>query len=87
MANTGPVIPPAEIARLFRPFERLATLRASNGNGHGLGLSIVSAIADAHHATITAYARPEGGLRIQISFPRQPPDTTEAAEPYCLQET
>jgi signal transduction histidine kinase len=79
VANTGPVIPPAEITRLFRPFERLATPRASNGNGHGLGLSIVAAIAGAHDATITAHARPEGGLHIRISFPGQPPDATQAS--------
>ena len=86
VANTGPLVPPAEIARLFRPFERLATTRAANSSGHGLGLSIVAAIAGAHNATITAHARPEGGLRIQVSFPRQPPDTTRAAEPYQLQQ-
>ncbi len=87
VANTGPVIPPAEVTRLFRPFERLATPRASNGNGHGLGLSIIAAIADAHDATITAHAQPEGGLRIRVSFPGQPPDTTRTAEPYRLQRT
>jgi signal transduction histidine kinase len=87
VTNTGPVIPPAEIARLLRPFERLANFRASNGNGHGLGLSIVAAIADAHGATIAAHARPEGGLRIQVSFPDQPPDTKRAASPHRLQET
>jgi signal transduction histidine kinase len=87
VANTGPQIPPAEIGRLFRPFERLATPRGSNGHGHGLGLSIVAAIADAHNATIAAHARPEGGLRIQVSFPRQPPDVTRSAEPGQLQKT
>jgi signal transduction histidine kinase len=76
VANTGPVVPPAEVTRLFRPFERLAAPRASNGNGHGLGLSIVAAIAEAHGATITAHPRPEGGLRIQVSFPGQPADDT-----------
>jgi signal transduction histidine kinase len=86
VANTGPVIPAAEISRLFRPFERLATARASNGNGsgHGLGLSIVAAIADAHDATIAAHARPEGGLRIRVSFPCQPPEITRAVESYLL---
>jgi signal transduction histidine kinase len=86
VTNTGPVIPAAEISRLFRPFERLATARASNGNGHGLGLSIVAAIADAHDATIAAHARPEGGLRIRVSFPCQPPDIPRAAESYLLQQ-
>lgn len=76
VANTGPVVPAAEVTRLFRPFERLGAPRASNGNGHGLGLSIVAAIADAHGATIAAEAQPEGGLRVRVSFPGQPPDTT-----------
>ena len=86
VANTGPLVPPDEIARLFLPFERLATTRAANDSGHGLGLSIVAAIANAHNATIAAHARPEGGLRIEVSFPGQPPDTTGAAEPYQLQQ-
>ena len=87
VANTGPLIPPAEVTRLFRPFERLATPRASNGNGHGLGLSIVAAIAEAHGATITARPRPEGGLRIQVSFPGQPPDDTGCSVITALRRT
>jgi signal transduction histidine kinase len=88
VANTGPLIPPAEITRLFRPFERLATPRASNGNGggHGLGLSIVAAIADAHNATITAHARPEGGLHIQVSFPASYQIPPGPQKPYQLQQ-
>jgi signal transduction histidine kinase len=45
VANSGPVILPAEIIRLFQPFERLSTARTQHGGGHGLGLSIVQAIA------------------------------------------
>ena len=85
VANTGPVVPPAEITRLFRPFERLAASRSSDGGGHGLGLSIVGAIARAHDATITTQPRPEGGLHIRVSFPGQPPDATRTTEPYQLQ--
>jgi signal transduction histidine kinase len=69
VTNTGPIIPPTEIGRLFEPFQRLTTTRTTNDNGHGLGLSIVRAIATAHGATIAAHARPEGGLHIQVSFP------------------
>jgi signal transduction histidine kinase len=68
VANTGPLIPPAEISRLFQPFQRLAA-RTSNGNGHGLGLSIVAAVATAHGADVAAHARPGGGLQIEVSFP------------------
>ena len=70
VTNTGPVIPPAEIDRLFQPFQRLNARRAyHNGHGHGLGLSIVQAIATAHGATITAQAPPGGGLVIDVTFP------------------
>jgi signal transduction histidine kinase len=72
VASSGPVIPPAEVGRLFQPFQRLGTRRARRGNGHGLGLSIVRAIAAAHGATITPKARPGGGLAVEVAFPASP---------------
>jgi signal transduction histidine kinase len=69
VANTGLVIPPGEVDRLLQPFQRLATARSSDGDGHGLGLPIVRAIAVAHGATLATRARPEGGLHVQVSFP------------------
>jgi signal transduction histidine kinase len=69
IANTGPQIPAGELDRIFQPFQRLDTTRTSGASGLGLGLSIVQAIADAHDATITARARDEGGLDIEVSFP------------------
>jgi signal transduction histidine kinase len=68
VTNTGPVVPPDEIDRLFKPFQRLGPDRL-NADGHGLGLAIVRAIADAHGATVTVTARPGGGLRVDIDFP------------------
>ena len=67
--NTGPVIPPGEVDRLFQPFQRLGTGRTSQAAGHGLGLAIVAAIARAHHATLTARPRPAGGLDITVTLP------------------
>ena len=67
--NTGPVIPPEEVDRLFQPFQRLGTERAARSGGHGLGLAIVRAIADAHRALVTARARADGGLDIAVAFP------------------
>jgi signal transduction histidine kinase len=69
VANTGPVIPTAEISRLFRPFERLSPYAGPRSDGAGLGLAIVQAIAKAHDAALTAQAPPGGGLRIAIDFP------------------
>jgi signal transduction histidine kinase len=70
VANTGPAIPPAAVDRLFEPFQRLGADRVGRGEGSGLGLSIVHAIAEAHGASITACPEPEGGLRIEVAFPR-----------------
>jgi signal transduction histidine kinase len=68
VANTGPAIPPEAVGRLFQPFWRLGGRRIHHDNGHGLGLSIVRAIAAAHGASITAHARPGGGLAIDVTF-------------------
>ena len=69
VGNTGDVIPPTEINRMFQPFQRLGTDRTDQTDGHGLGLAIVAAIAHAHHAAITAHPRPDGGLQITVDFP------------------
>jgi signal transduction histidine kinase len=70
VTNSGPMIPVDEIQRLFQPFQRLGGARTQHTNGYGLGLSIVQAIATAHDATITTHAQPDGGLAIEVSFPR-----------------
>lgn len=78
--NDGPIIPTTELERLFRPFERLEPGRRHNNNGHGLGLSIVDSIATAHGATIGAHSRPEGGLSVEITFPRATSTALDAAK-------
>ncbi|MFI5907901.1 sensor histidine kinase [Dactylosporangium sp. NPDC051541] len=67
VANTGPPVPPDEVDRLFEPFQRLR--RVADDGHHGLGLSIVRAIATAHGAAITAQARDGGGLTVEVLFP------------------
>ena len=69
VTSSGQVIPAAEIDRLFQPFQRLGPRPARRDRGHGLGLSIVRAIATAHAAAITAQPRPGGGLAIDVTFP------------------
>ena len=69
IANTGPAVPPDQLERLFQPFQRLGSARTHHNGGHGLGLSIVQAIANAHDAEVSARARPGGGLTIEVSFP------------------
>jgi signal transduction histidine kinase len=69
VSNSGPVVPPEELERLFQPFQRLDGRRDAGRDGLGLGLSIVEAIATAHGAEVVARARREGGLDIEVSFP------------------
>jgi signal transduction histidine kinase len=70
VSNTGPAIPAAEINRLMRPFQRLGADRTDHTDGHGLGLSIVAAIAAAHGAVLRVRPRPAGGLDVEIHFPQ-----------------
>jgi signal transduction histidine kinase len=72
--STGPSIPPDQVERLFRPFQRGAPRdRTGSRNGLGLGLSIVAAVAEAHGAWWQAHALPGGGLGIRVGFPLAAP--------------
>ena len=65
--SSGPVLDPAQVAGLGRPFQRLGADRT--GSGSGLGLSIVGAVAAAHGGSLTLAAREAGGLRVEIVLP------------------
>jgi len=67
--NSGPLIRPGDVERLFQPFQRLGAERTQRLGGHGLGLAIVAAIADAHGGRVTAAARAGGGLDIVVALP------------------
>ncbi len=78
VSNTGTLVPPDAVQDLFQPFRQLGPQRTRHGEGHGLGLAVVRAIADAHGAALTARARPAGGLDIEVTFP-----LTSAAQDHC----
>ncbi|MFD7132845.1 sensor histidine kinase [Streptomyces sp. NPDC059894] len=71
VVNSGPHVPHDRIDDLFTPFQRLES-RTGGDEGHGLGLSIVAAIATAHDAESTTRPGPEGGLDISMTFPAPP---------------
>src|SRR5579859_5336765 len=79
VTNTGPVIPPDQLSRLFQPFQRLDPGR-SGRDGLGLGLAIVSAIAAAHGADLRAVTRAAGGLAVEVVFPPPPAEPAGRAE-------
>jgi signal transduction histidine kinase len=77
VSNTGPVIAPDQVERLFQPFGRLEATRLSR-DGLGLGLSIVTAIAAAHDADLRARPLPGGGLEVEVHFPPAPGNSPAA---------
>jgi signal transduction histidine kinase len=72
VTNSGPPVPKAKVASLFEPFTRLDQ-RTANGQGVGLGLSIVASVATAHGGHLQADALEGGGLKITVDFPTRSP--------------
>lgn len=71
VADTGPGIPLAERSAVLRRLYRLERSRTTDGAG--LGLSMVKAIVDLHHAALTLGDATQGahvGLAVEIAFPR-----------------
>jgi signal transduction histidine kinase len=66
IADTGPGIPEAERARVLQRFVRLDSSRSRPGSG--LGLSLATAVAKLHGATL-ALEDNAPGLRVAVTFP------------------
>jgi two-component system sensor histidine kinase BaeS len=76
--DSAPGVAAAQLGQLFDPLFRADSARTRTGqHGSGLGLSIVRAIAQAHHGTVAASASRLGGLAIQVSLPLQPPQALD----------
>jgi signal transduction histidine kinase len=69
VVNTGQVVPPDQVNRLFLPFTRLDD--RTRHDGFGLGLTLVSSITTVHNGTLHATALPAGGLDITVRLPRR----------------
>ena len=69
IVNTGRVVRPDQVERLFLPFTRLDD--RTRHDGFGLGLALVWSIAAVHNGTVNATALPAGGLDITVRLPRR----------------
>ena len=81
VADTGPGIPPAEMARVFDPFYRVL---GSGVSGSGLGLSIVKTLVENAGGTVTLENHHAGsgeGLRVTVLFPPQQKSSAPSADP------
>jgi two-component system osmolarity sensor histidine kinase EnvZ len=68
--DDGPGIPPANRARVFRPFVRLDASRNPLTGGVGLGLTIARDAARSHGGDVRLETSPQGGLRARVHLPR-----------------
>ena len=69
---------PDAVAQLAQPFTRLSQDRTGSQDGHGLGLSIVAAVAAAHGGQLDLHARAEGGLQCPNHTARRLPPAPRA---------
>ncbi len=67
--NGGNRLDNSKVQELVQPFRRLVADRTGPGEGVGLGLSIVAAIAAAHGGRLELRARSEGGLAATVELP------------------
>ena len=65
--DSGPGVPAELRERLFERF-----FRVGEGQGAGLGLSIVRRVVELHQGSIALDESPLGGLRVSVRLPRRP---------------
>jgi two-component system, OmpR family, sensor kinase len=68
ITDEGPGIAPSDLERIFGRFVQGVDGRADQG-GAGLGLSIVRAIAEAHHGKVQVMSTPDEGTTVGIELP------------------
>ncbi|HYF76156.1 MAG TPA: HAMP domain-containing sensor histidine kinase [Symbiobacteriaceae bacterium] len=68
--DTGPGIPPEDLARVFEPLYRSDKARSTRTGGAGLGLAIARRLVEAHGGSISATN--ENGARFTITLPIAP---------------
>lgn len=69
VADHGPGLTEEEAPRVFERFYRADSSRARASGGAGLGLSIVSAVTEAHGGTAEARPTPGGGATFVVTLP------------------
>jgi signal transduction histidine kinase len=64
VANSGPLIDPADLDTYFEPFRRGAGDRLRSAGGAGLGLAIVKSVVAVHAGSVDATPNSGGGLTV-----------------------
>ncbi|MRT23551.1 heavy metal sensor histidine kinase [Enterobacteriaceae bacterium RIT697] len=86
VSNHGDAIAPEHLHRLFERFYRVDASRAKSDTHHGLGLSIVRAVAIMHRGDV--FARSEGGINtFGLTFALMPEPKALSAAPVASLQT
>ena len=81
VADTGPGIAAADIARLYQPFEQIEGEGAAARAGWGLGLSICAAIAEAMGADVGVESGAGQGAAFWFDIPLEPATDGDSEPP------
>lgn len=69
--DQGPGIPPNELDKLFKPFQRASVKSPSGEKGTGLGLTIVKKIVEGHNGRIWVESQVGQGTTFFVTLPLQ----------------
>lgn len=86
IADSGPGIKKADLARIFDRFYRSDEARNSQTGGHGLGLAIARIIAASHGGRIHARSQPGVGSAFTLEIPIQVQSTQAQSAPQPEQQ-
>ncbi len=67
--DEGQGVPVDQLPRIFDKFYRLPGAKTG---GTGLGLAVAKSVVETHSGKISASNRPQGGLQVEITLPREP---------------
>jgi two-component system, OmpR family, phosphate regulon sensor histidine kinase PhoR len=85
VADTGIGMTTAQLAQLFTPFYRADSALRDSEPGTGLGLTIVKALVELHHGTITVQSEDGIGTIVTCRLPVEQPQAQETT-PEVLHE-
>ncbi len=86
VTNTGPVIPPDKIGRIFDRFYQVDDSEIRGHEGSGIGLALTKELVELHHGEITVESTVEHGTIITVWLPMgkdhlSPQNFTETMKP------
>jgi signal transduction histidine kinase len=79
--DEGPGIPQSELDKVLEPFYRVETSRNRQTGGTGLGLTIARSIVENHGGRLTLRNHAQGGLELELIWPRSIRTSYATAKP------